>query len=139
MRGARSRRRLVASNPPNLPRAAAIGVDGTVFVVGLGLTTLIGLIPVFHAAGSDPSGAMRGGSTRTTGRESGTRSALAVVEKVALAVVLLVSSGLLLRSLQQLFDVEVGFDPKGLQTLQVQVSGDRYDDETSKRRYAQVH
>jgi len=134
-------RALVALSPPNLPRLDAIAVDGAVFAVGLGLTTLVGvvfgLIPALQAAGSDPCDAMRGSSTRTTGGHSGTRSALVVAE-VALAVVLLVSSGLLLRSLQQLFDVEVGFDPRGLQTLQVQVSGDRYDDETTERFFTEA-
>ena len=50
-------RALVALSPPGLPRVSAIGVDGTVFAFGLGITTLIGLvvglIPALHASRGD--------------------------------------------------------------------------------------
>jgi predicted permease len=53
--------------------------------------------------------------------------------EVALAVVLLVSTGLLLRSLESLFAVDVGFRPSNLLTMQVQESGRRFDDNDSAR------
>ena len=123
-------RALVALSPPGLPRAGAIGLDGAVFAFGLAITTLVGLacgvIPAFQAARSDPRTALQRDSRRTTSGHVRTRSALVVAE-VALALMLLVSSGLLLRSLNRLFAVEPGFDPSHLLTTQVQTSGRRFD------------
>ena len=70
---------------------------------------------------------------RAAGGHRRVRGALVVAE-VALALVLLVSSGLLLRSLERLFAVEVGFDSSRLLTLQVQASGRRFagPDETQR-------
>ena len=63
-----------------------------------------------------------------------TRRALVVAE-VALALVLLVSAGLLLRSLQRLFAVDPGFDPAQVLTMQVQTSGQRFADGGVSRRF----
>ena len=122
-------RALVALSPPDLPRVAAIGVDGTVFWFGLAVTTAIGLgfgvMPARQAARSDPHDAMKQGSRRTAGGHRRTRSVLVVAE-VALALVLLVTAGLLLRSLERLFAGPVGFDSSHLLTMQVQTSRPRF-------------
>lgn len=132
---------LVALGPPDLPRLHAISVHGAVLVVVLVLTTLIGvasgLLPALQATLNDPRNSLQVGSLRVAGRRQGTRRALVVAE-VALAVVLLVGSGLLLRSLHGLLAVETGFDAAGLWTMQVQVSGDRYDDDRTGAFYAQA-
>jgi putative ABC transport system permease protein len=131
-------RALVALGPPGLSRAGAIGVDGTVFAFGLGITTLIGLafglIPALQALRSDPHRDLQHASRHAAGGHWRTRSALVVAE-VALALVLLVSSGLLLRSLQRLFAVEAGFDSTGPLTMQVQTSGHRYEDSRIRYRF----
>jgi putative ABC transport system permease protein len=131
-------RALVALSPPGLPRVAAIGVDGIVFAFGLGITTLIGvafgLTPALHLTRSDPHQDIQHGSPRIAGRLRRTRSALVVAE-VALALVLLVSSGLLLRSLERLFAVAAGFDSSRLLTMQVQTSGHRFDDDGTTSRF----
>jgi putative ABC transport system permease protein len=129
---------LVALSPAGLPRANAIGVNGTVFAFGLAITTLIGLacgsIPALHAARSDPQQNLQLGSRRAAGGHRRTRSALVVAE-VALALVLLVSSGLLLRSIERLFAVPVGFDAAGLLTMQVQIVGHRFDQDEATYRF----
>ena len=135
-------RAIVALSPPELPRANTIGVDSTVFVFGLGITTLIGLAfgltPALQAARNDPQRALQQGSRRTVGGHRRARAALVVAE-VAIALVLLVSSGLLLRSLQRLFAVPAGFDSSRLLTMQVQQAGHRFDaDSTRHRFFAQV-
>lgn len=121
---------LVALSPPGLPRVSAIGVDGWVFGFGLGIATLVGvafgITPALQAAGSDPHRDLHLGSRRSSGGHRRTRSALVVVE-VAVALVLLVSSGLLLRSLRSLFAVEPGFESGHLLTMQIQTSGHRFD------------
>jgi putative ABC transport system permease protein len=131
-------RALVAISPPGLPRVGAIAVDGTVFAFGLGVTTLIGLafglIPALQAAGSDPHQDLEAGSRRSAGGHRRARSALVVAE-VALALVLLVSSGLLLRSLERLFAVTVGFDSSHLLTMQVQTVGRRFNGDGATARF----
>ncbi len=131
-------RALVALSPPGLPRAAAIGVDGGVFAFALIITALIGLLfgvtPALQAAGSDPHRELQLGSRRTLGGHRRTRGALVVTE-VALALVLLVSSGLLLRSLRRLFGVEAGFTASHLLTMQIQTSGHRFNTDTATYRF----
>jgi putative ABC transport system permease protein len=129
---------LVALSPMSLPRAAAIDVDGVALAFTLGITTLVGLllgvIPALQAARVDPHREMQQGSLRLAGRHRGARNALVVAE-VALALMLLVSSGLLLRSLQRLFAVAFGFDASNLLTMQVQTSGHRFDQDSSTWRF----
>jgi putative ABC transport system permease protein len=80
----------------------------------------------------DPS--IRQGSRRTAGGRSIARGSLVVTE-VALALVLLVSAGLLLRSLTRLFAVDAGFAPSQLLTMQVQTSGPKFDDSDATLRF----
>jgi predicted permease len=130
-------RALVALSPPGLPRAGAIGVDATTFAFGLGLTTLIGLafgiMPALQAAGNDPQRELQHGSPRAAGRHRRTRDVLVIAE-VAIALVLLVSSGLLLRSLERLFAVPVGFVSDELLTMQVTV-GHRFESNDATHRF----
>ena len=131
-------RALVALSPPSLPRAGAIAVDSTVFAFGFAITTAIalafGAMPALQAARSDPHRDLQHGWRRGSGGHRRTRRALVVAE-VALALVLLVGSGLLLRSLERLFGVDSGFDASGLLTLQVQISGHRFDDYRASYRF----
>jgi putative ABC transport system permease protein len=131
-------RALIALSPPELPRAHAISVDAGVFAFGLGLTTLIGLafglMPALQAARTDQHQELQQGSPRSGGGHRRTRSALVVVE-VALALVLLVGSGLLFRSLHQLFAVAPGFEPSHVLTMQVQTAGHRFDGDSATQRF----
>ena len=131
-------RALVALSPPGLPRVSAIGVNGTAFGFGLLLTTLIGLAfgltPALQAARHDPQQGLQRGSRRSAGGHRRVRGALVVAE-VALALVLLVASGLLLRSLQRLFAVEAGFDSSRLLTMQVQTVGQRFSDNSATQQF----
>ena len=131
-------RALVALSPPDLPRLGAIGIDRTVFAFTFSVSAAIGLafgvLPALHAARRDPQRDLSYGSIRAAGGLRPARSALVVAE-VALALVLLVTSGLLLRSVQRLFAVEAGFDSSRLLTMQVQTSGRRFDDVRSMNRF----
>jgi len=114
---------LVALSPPELPRAGAIRLDGTVFAFGFLITTIVGVIagilPAIGATGHDLQDGTRESSARTTGSDRGARGVLVVTE-VALALVLLVSAGLLLKSIDHVLAVRVGFDSSNLVTMQVQ-------------------
>ncbi len=96
-------RALVALSPPDLPRVGAIHVDGAVFAFGLAITTVIGLIvgllPALQASHSDPQSGLQQSSRTTAGGRQSMRRTLAV-SQVALALVLLVTAGLVLRSLE---------------------------------------
>jgi predicted permease len=123
-------RMLAAFVPAELPRAAGIGVDASVLMFAIGVTTLVGvfvgLVPAFDSLRRPAT------ETRNVTRQVTTRRVLVVAE-VALAVVLLVSAGLLLHSLRRLFAVSPGFDPTGIVTMQVQTSGRRFDKATTDR------
>jgi len=127
---------LVTLSPPGLPRVGAIRVDGAVFAFGVAVTTVIGLavglVPALHATGGDLHAGLQQSSGRAAGSNQLTRRALVVAE-VALALVLLVSAGLLFRSLDRLFAINPGFDASDLLTMQVQTAGRRFDKETTDR------
>jgi predicted permease len=139
-------RALVALSPPGLPRVDAIAVDGVAFAFAFGITTIIGvltgLIPALHVSREEVQPALQQSSRRTAGGHAWTRRALVVTE-VALALVLLVGAGLLLRSMRRLLAVNPGFDTAHLLTLQVQTSGHQFDDlasapgsgESARRRF----
>jgi putative ABC transport system permease protein len=110
-------RPLVAMIPPELGaglfRHAEIGLDAPVllFTLGLALATglLFGLAPALAASRPDLQEPLKEG--RRGARRSGAARGLLVGAEVALAVVLLVGAGLLLRSFLRLLSVDLGFDP----------------------------
>jgi putative ABC transport system permease protein len=119
---------LVALGPPGLPRAELIRVDGAAFVFGLIITTIVGiavgLMPAISASRADVRGGMKNVSRTVAGGRSAARGAL-VVSEVALALILLVGAGLLLRSLDQLLAVSPGVRPERVLTMQVVDAADR--------------
>jgi len=127
-------RALVALSPAGLPRVGVIRLDAAVFAFGLVVTTLVGLsvgvIPALRASREELNLGMQQASQRTTGGHQATRKALVVTE-VALAVVLLIGAGLLLRSIRTLLEVNVGFDPSHVLTMQVQESGHRFQQDSA--------
>jgi putative ABC transport system permease protein len=131
-------RALVALSPPGLPRLDAIRVDGAVLIFALSITTfiglVIGLIPAIQAFQSDPQASLKQSSRQTAGTQQTVRRSL-VVSEVALALVLLVSAGLLLRSLGRVFSMDPGFDDSHLITMQVQESGNRYARDDARARF----
>jgi putative ABC transport system permease protein len=117
---------LVAIDPSNLPRLEEIAVYRPVLVftaaVSLAATIVFGSVTALKAALRSDAGALGAPRGATASRErSVARSALVVVQ-VALALVLVVSAALMVRSFQALHGVDPGFsDPATIQTLQVQM------------------
>ena len=132
-------RALLALSPPGLPRLSAIRVNASAFAFGVGITTLIGLvvglIPALHAYRADLRTRVQVSSRHTLGGHQLTRQALVVTE-VALALVLLVSAGLLMTSLQRLFAIAPGFNPSNLLTMKVQTST-KFDGQTIHQFFTQ--
>jgi len=132
-------RALIALGPPGLLRTSAIHVDTAAFIFAILVTTLIGivvgLIPALHAYRSDLVGSLQLNSRNSIGGQQFTRHALVVAE-VALALVLLVSAGLLMVSLQRLFAIPAGFNASNMLTLRVQTSR-RFDIQATRRFFTQ--
>ncbi|MFZ0275026.1 MAG: ABC transporter permease [Acidobacteriaceae bacterium] len=124
-------RALIALSPSGLPRLDAIAVNGPAFAFAFGLSAVVGLLtgifPALHLSRSEMHTSLQQTSRRTAGSHSLTRRALVITE-VALALVLLIGTGLLLHSARRLLAVSPGFDPSRLLTLQVQTSGHQFDD-----------
>jgi predicted permease len=131
-------RALVALSPPGLPRVDAIRVDGIVLIFAFAITAMIGLalglFPARHASRGDLRTAVQQNSVRTAGGQQLTRRTLVVAE-VAIALVLLVSAGLLLRSLSRLFAIDPGFEAAHVLTMQVQESGHRFDEDSVRAQF----
>ena len=112
---------LIALSPPGLPRIGEIVINAPVFAFAFAISACIGsavgMIPALAAANNDLYQASR----RVTAVHRRTRRALVVAE-VALSLMLSVSAGLLLRSLQRLFSVAPGFDSSQVLTMQVQIA-----------------
>ena len=123
---------LVTLSPAGLPRMTAIRLDGTVFAFAAGVTLVVGivvgLIPAWQASRSDLQSSLQEGSQRVSGSHQGIRRSFVVAE-VALALLLLVSAGLMLHSIRRLLAVPAGFDASNAISLQVQTNGRRYDDD----------
>ena len=106
------------------------GIDGTVlaFTAGTALISglFFGLVPAFSAAGAGLNDSLKeGGRTGSAARGKRARSAFVVVE-MALALVLLVGAGLLVRSFARLMDVETGFETAQTVTMRVSIPQSRY-------------
>jgi putative ABC transport system permease protein len=122
---------LVRLSPENLPRVAEIHIDGwaLAFTASLSLLTgiLFGLAPALQSTHSNIVEALKEGSLSTTAGRSrhGLRSSLVIVE-MALALILLVSAGLLIRSLIRLQNVNPGFDPYNVMTGSLDLPDAKY-------------
>jgi len=120
-------RLLVAIGPAHLPRIDDISIDSRVLlftlVVSVVAGILFGLIPVFKYAGPHLMGTLRqGGRNASEGRERHRARSLLVVVQVALALVLLVGSGLMIRTVRALKHVPPGFtQPQSILTLRVSI------------------
>ncbi len=118
---------LVAIAPDSLPRLDEIGIDAMVLAFTLAISIvaglLFGLIPVFKYVRPQLAGSLRaGGRAISQSKERHRARNTLVVVQVALAMVLLVGSGLMIRTFQALKRVNPGFShPEAVQTLRVAI------------------
>ena len=117
--------------PTTLPRGNEIAVNARVlgFTFGLALLTVVmfGLLPAFQAARTDLRDAMNeGGGPGFGSRTQGRMRRVLIVAEVALALVLLVGSGLMLRTFLKLSQVDVGFNARNVVTMRVPLPNAKY-------------
>ncbi len=110
--------------PANLPRLATIGIDGPALLFTLAVALLAGatcgLIPVLKFARASLSGALReGGRTLSGGKARYRARNLLAVTQIALALVLLVGAGLMIRTFQALRHVNPGFQTSDVLTFRL--------------------
>ncbi len=124
---------LVSAGPASIPRLDEIGINGTALlfttVVSVAAALLFGLLPAARAGSGRALTALRdGGMGSTIGRGRNRARGGLVVAQMALALVLLVGSGLMVRSFQQLRSVAPGFDAEGVITFGLAPLGGKYRD-----------
>ncbi len=118
---------LAAIAPAGLPRVREIGIDGPVLLFTLLISLLASMlfasIPIFKYAGARLSTGIReGGRALSQSREQHRARSVLVVVQVALALVLLICSGLMIRTFAALTNVNPGFvGPAALQTFRVSI------------------
>jgi putative ABC transport system permease protein len=122
-------------SPVNLPRLDSVRIDGSVLLFALAASSItalfFGLVPALRAAGMDLNRTLRATGTPSL-VNARLRSTLMVAE-MALALVLLIGAGLMVRSFSALQHVRPGFDPSTVLTLRLAFPGAKYP--TADSRY----
>jgi predicted permease len=122
---------LLAMSPGTIPRANAIGLDRSVLIFTVALSALVSVLfaiaPLSNLKLHSMAVALKGGGQRSTASTGRTRIRRALVtSQVALSVVLLIGSGLLVRSLQSLLAVDPGFEHQALLTFELGLPATSY-------------
>jgi len=134
-----SLRVLVAMAPTGLPRVQEIGIDIPVllFTFGIALfaSLLFGSVPIFKYAGARLNAGLReGGRGSSQSREQHRARGVLVVVQVALALVLLICSGLMIRTFRALMHVPPGFTaPDAVQTFRLSIPETEIPDSEGER------
>ena len=128
-------RGLVSIMPPNFPRVGDIGIDGRVllFTLGISLITgiVFGLIPALQCSQPNLSESLKEGGRTGSGAKAGrTRKALVIAE-MSLALVLLVSSALLVQGFMRLRATDLGFNSENVLTFRITLQPQAYPDSQS--------
>jgi predicted permease len=131
---------LVAAIPDTIPRAENIGLDSGVFGFTLAVSLLtgivFGLMPALQASKPDLNESLKEGGRGSTSGRHRVRSLLVVCE-IALALVLLIGAGLMIRSIMRLRDVAPGLDPHNVLTMQIPLSSSIASDPAKIRTFYQ--
>ncbi len=123
---------LTSMTPESLPRLDAVAIDTNVLlftaITGILAALAFGIVPALRASRVNVGSALRAtGRTAALGAGGRLRSAVVVAE-VALSFVLLIGSGLMLRSFLTLQRTDAGFDAQNVETFAVRFAGPRYAD-----------
>ncbi len=95
-------------------------------VLATGASVLAALVPAMRLAGTDPNRSLKSGGSAGTGRGQHRLRSAFIVTQVALALVLLFTSGLLLKSISRTRHEDLGFDPSHIAAAEIDLSPGRY-------------
>jgi len=127
---------LLAVTPPELLSLGGVSVDARVlgFTFGVSVLTgiIFGLLPAVLASRPNLNESLKEGGRAGEGAHRGRARSVLVSAEVALALVLLICSGLLIRSLGRLVAVDPGFDPRNLLTVKMSLPGSKYGTEQQR-------
>ena len=131
-------RLLVFAGPENLPRLDEIQIDSTVlvfaFLVSLGTGLIFGALPALQLSRSDLQLVLKdGGDREGSSRGGGLARKLLTVAEVALALLLLVGAGLMLKGFLRLTAVDPGYEADPVLATQIFVFGDKYRENEARR------
>ncbi|MGH7678399.1 MAG: ADOP family duplicated permease [Gemmatimonadaceae bacterium] len=122
---------LKGMGPAEVPRLGEAGLHPEVLLFALGVTLLCGILfglaPALRATRIDLQGELRDGGRGSRAVIRDRMRAALIVSEVAVALVLLVSAGLFIRSAHRLQQVPLGFDPGGVTMMRVSLPATRYD------------
>ena len=121
-------RGLIAANPAIIPRVSSVGIDTRVLLMTVlmtaGTAIVFGLVPALRAARVELAGAFKDGDrTSTDGQRKHRLRGSLVMFEFALALVLLVGAGLMIRTFVALMHVDPGFDPRNVITMTISTTG----------------
>jgi putative ABC transport system permease protein len=133
---------LVALGPADIPLLEDVGVDYGVlaFTAGISLLAgvLFGLVPALQSSKPNVIEDLKVAGRTSSGTSAHSVADLLVVSEVALAFVLLMAAGLLMRSFRELMRVDPGFDPTNVVTLQIELPmGTTYRRQEQRDRFFQ--
>jgi putative ABC transport system permease protein len=130
------RRALLSILPTGIPAFFAIeldsGVLGFTLMMSVGTVLIFGLLPALQASRLDLVEPLKEGSRGGAGASRTKLKNALVSSEIALAVVLLMATGVLLKSFQALSRVNPGFEPAGLTAVQINLAGPRYETEEAQ-------
>jgi putative ABC transport system permease protein len=130
---------VLATNPNAVPRAAEVGLDGRalLFTAAVAVATglLFGLAPALRARAGNLFVALKEGGRSTGGVSTRALRRGLVVAEVALATMLVLGAGLLLRSFASLQSVDPGFEPGGALSFQVSLPAEQYPEAAGVRAF----
>lgn len=122
--------RLAAFAPPDTPLLGRVHVDGVALLATLGLSLIawmiFGLLPAIRTSAAAPASPLQSVGRTMTGRKSHRMLHGLVMVEIALAVVLVISAGLLIRSFGKIRQMNLGYQPSGVISLRIKLPETRY-------------
>jgi putative ABC transport system permease protein len=125
----------VGFGPPDIPRLSEIGLDWRVAGFSLFMSIVTGLVfglaPALQASKPDLQDALKEGGRGSTGGRHRLRNVL-VVSEVAIALVLLVGAGLMIKSFSRLLDLDLGFRSEKILTMRLSLPDPKYKEDAQQ-------
>ncbi|MCI0392112.1 MAG: ABC transporter permease [Acidobacteria bacterium] len=130
---------LVAFSPDDIPRLDEIGLDwrvlGFTVVITLLTTMLTGLAPALSVSRPNLTSSLKEGCQKGGVGQGGRMRGALVMAEIALALVLVVGAGLMIRSFLQLQQVDPGFDPNNILSISISLPSSKYPEGAQQRAF----